>query len=1081
MADLGAISLAYPKGYFNRKCVLRYNTDIGNVMGKGIAMLRLIRETLADVRLLACFSSLAFVLIADGAVTTNRWIGASGGSWGVAGNWSLGHIPGSGELAYFDFSGQTMEIAIDGDHEIGSFYVEWAQKPAPLVLKGSGSVTLLANAGKSPYIMQNHPTTLDGVTLNMTTLESLWYSPVTICNGAVLTNTTGIVRLWGSDASLTVENATVALGGLLGYAASANALVLNGGSVCCSTFTHRDGYEDKAGVALAINGGTMTVKGDFAMTGLSSLKMQDDGSLTVGGNVQIAEGTALDLTGGAITNASTLTVSGKRLVTESKGTAFAATASGTAVDFIEEAGEVVTFNAPFSAPNGQFLVEKRCTLVSHEPFTAMQFLHGANSSVDTRLTLKLDTLTIGGYAVFNTVNGDARKFDVDGPVAMRPTAEEMSIRVSKTVYPLVEGTLTIDTRDANDDSVKRNMAFPTIGSRNGNGSLLVCGGGSLWMRQCFSHMPFREVRVEDGTTLEIGPYEHSDYAGLRAEKIVLGPESVLKIPAGTNMVSAAEWVVDPTAKIVLDVQEGTSDGGVLAATGAAGQLPIDASQVELTGSCAGWKAVSTNGVIAAVKPASAPDGLYPYEWIGEAGDGYWSSAANWYCRTAPDGTQGLSYYFGAAAGRLESDFNIRGAKLANITFRDTAVASFVIGESDNERTFTKTSEAGDTDSSVYSLSAFPQYVGLKARNISKGLSFTSKAGPLVITSPMFYYDKCPAGILNICGDIRISGTPSYPQVCLRRGAASVSAQSTQLTILPGGSLTLTNQTMELGWANSSIRVCRSGTLTFQRGSDGAFYWWKNEPGRNVVDGTLEIGVPYRGGKDQIYGGTGVMSLAEMRPESTSSLTLADAITAEMTTNWTTASDAENCLSLKAAPFSSPVVRVSSDWTYGPAEGLVTTGPRDDRALAVGREAVLTIDAGGHVVTLADSVAGEGTLAITNGTLRLPSGSAVSMLRLDADSVLEVSGDLSVNGLASDGGTVRFAPSSSVTCAASVNLDSMRLAVDGGLTRRWRTLFTAPQISGTPILPVSSEVRVEETADGFAFQMRAVFGAVVVIR
>lgn len=221
-------------------------------------------NALAGVVLVVSF--LAFASSADGAVTTNRWIGASGGSWGVADNWSLGHIPESGELAYFDFSGQTMEIAIDGDHEIGSFYVERAQKPAPLVLKGRGSVKLLANAGPgtSPYIMQNHPTTLDGVTLNMTTLESLWYSPVTICNGAVLTNTTGIVRLWGPDASLAVENATVALGGLLGYAASANALVLNGGSVCCSTFTHRDGYEDKAGVALAINGGTMTVKEDFA-------------------------------------------------------------------------------------------------------------------------------------------------------------------------------------------------------------------------------------------------------------------------------------------------------------------------------------------------------------------------------------------------------------------------------------------------------------------------------------------------------------------------------------------------------------------------------------------------------------------------------------------------------------------------------------------------------------------------------------------------------------------------------------------------------------------------------------------------
>lgn len=224
-----------------------------------------------------------------------------------------------------------------------------------------------------------------------------------------------------------------------------------------------------------------------------------------------------------------------------------------------------------------------------------------------------------------------------------------------------------------------------------------------------------------------------------------------------------------------------------------------------------------------------------------------------------------------------------------------------------------------------------------------------------------------------------------------------------------------------------------------------------------------------------------MSLAETQPASTSSLTLADALTVEMTKDWTTASDAENSLSLKVAPFSSPVVRVFSDWTYGPAEGLGTVDHRDDRALVVGREAVLTIDGNGNAVTFADTVAGEGTLAVTNGTLRLLSGSQVSMLRLDVGSVLEVTGDLSVNGLAADGGTVRLASPSFVSCASSLNLESMRLVVEGGLTRRWRTLFTAPQISGMPVVPTSSEVRVLETDYGAAFQMRAVFGSVVVVR
>ena len=1029
----------------------------------------------------AVIASLVHCSCTYGAVQTNCWIGASGGFWGDATNWSFGHVPESGELAYFNFSGQTMEINVCEDYEIGSLYVERAAKEAPLILKGGGSLTLLANAGKSPYIMQNHPTTLDGVTLNLTTLESLWYSPVTVCGGAVLTNTTGMVRLWGPAATLSVENATVALGGLLGYAASANAIELRGGTIACSRFVCRDGYESKAGVALSIYDGLMSVGGEFSMTDGSSLKMQG-GALSVGGMLCIEAGTSLDLLGGAVTNASTLTVSGKRMVTESKGTAFAATAYGTAVDFIEEDGEVIAFSAPFSAPNGQFLVEKRCTLVSHEPFNVMQFLYGANSTASTILTLRLDLLIADDCPLFNSVNGDARDFEVLGPVTLYPSSESMSERLSKTVRPQVDGVLTVDTRNWNDESLRCAIAFPAIGSKNGNGSLDIRGGGAMKLRQCRSYMPFREVSVEDGTTLELGPYENSDYGGLRAEKITLGRGSILKIPVGTNIVSASEWIVDPTARIVLDVYPDLQEGGVLAAVGLAGQLSVDNAQIEVVGSNAGWSAVVTNGVIAIVKPSSVVDGAYPYEWTGNANDLGWSLAENWYCRTVPDGQSALTYYFGASGNQLESDFDIRGAKLAQIIFRDTAINSFVIRESSNERTFAKTASDGGISSSIYSASALPQFCGLKARVIGgSGLSFTSIAAPLVITTSMLYFDKTPNGVLNLGGDIRFSGTPSYPQLCFR-GRPVATAQMPSITILPNGELALTNQIETLGRAGSSIRVCKNGTMTFRRGSENARYFWDYMPGKHVVNGRMEIEIPYVGGQDQVYGGNGTLALADVRPsEASSRLIVADELVAEMTRSWTTATaDVGGSLSLGVASFSSPTIKLQSDWTYGPGSGVGSSSDAE-RSLVIDRSSVLTIDAAGHVAEFVDPVIGEGTLSVRNGTLRLPSAVGVSKIRLDVGSVLDVLGDMSLSGIDFAGGVVRYAIGSSISCSHEIDLSSMRIEFGQKLTRRWSTLLTAPRIVGMPILPPMNEARIVPVANGFALQMRAIAGTVVLIR
>ena len=69
-------------------------------------------------------------LAAFGATTykTNQWVGVTGGDWGEGSNWSLGHVPADDEMAYFDFSGKSMEIAVNAEYKVGTWYVTKASK-----------------------------------------------------------------------------------------------------------------------------------------------------------------------------------------------------------------------------------------------------------------------------------------------------------------------------------------------------------------------------------------------------------------------------------------------------------------------------------------------------------------------------------------------------------------------------------------------------------------------------------------------------------------------------------------------------------------------------------------------------------------------------------------------------------------------------------------------------------------------------------------------------------------------------------------------------------------------------------------
>ena len=70
----------------------------------------------------------AGALVAQADVVTNSWIGADGAAWGTAANWSAGHVPDGNEYVIFPDAGSSYSVEVDGDYEIGCFYVDYRRK-----------------------------------------------------------------------------------------------------------------------------------------------------------------------------------------------------------------------------------------------------------------------------------------------------------------------------------------------------------------------------------------------------------------------------------------------------------------------------------------------------------------------------------------------------------------------------------------------------------------------------------------------------------------------------------------------------------------------------------------------------------------------------------------------------------------------------------------------------------------------------------------------------------------------------------------------------------------------------------------
>lgn len=1078
---------------------------------------------------LAVCGLLAGVVATEGAaaVVDNKWQGGSG-KWSENAHWSLGEPPTADQRAYFPDS-DDITVEVDKDVTCECFCLEKRSKTgeSKVTLTGSHTITTTSSQASSPQILQKRCLVLDGASITLSNQKNFQnYGGLILKTGSVLTITRH-AQLYGDGAYITVDggdyhntgqqsyyvNSRITVNSGVFYQNSANGIFPNAADSSYNlTFTVNGGTVTTKGLQLAngsrltLNGGEMTVTASkitqngqpapdtvthAIMLDATSALAVSGGKLTVSKEPEVEDGATLALTGGELFM-NGVTLKGRRWIDASTGTMIGATI----LEPFTENEEKIIAKCPLKATDHLLADMTNVSLVC----TETSFVRQLRNGVGLNPTYSFPRLVMGGLNWATAADGNNRTFFVEGPLEIRATAN-MAVQSSKNIYPRVTGDVTVDTRDWNDPTVQRKICLDGFGTYGG-ATLTVRGGGECVVKQSYSQASFTRVSVEEGTTLTLMEKTMSSDAGfLRTTAFELGENAVLSIPAcGLNGVYAANWTIDPTARINVTVK-GDFESGVLPILVDMGGTGVPSNilgQVVVTGLPEGATVGVFAGSLYAVKSTGLePDGKYDYEWTGNGANRNFSNAENWH----PTGTpvESKVYAFGACDTYTEPYFDYvnttegkKGYTLGQLLFRDTAVKPFTIG---GGATITLSKNAEPTkwdfaDVSVLSKSPMAQVVSRPLRSTRHLAVFSWDLGSVTLNGG--FTMATSSKNMYFCGDVRIGGsvTTKWPTFTLLSGASM--PMGTSFAVLPGTTVTFTNQNQSFAAPNASFRVCETAKLVLDGVSRSYFYRWTSKPSPHVIDGQMDVNVEFRGGADQSYVGKGTLNLAAVTPygSASSAVRFADTLTVNLSApTWPTlAKDAgATVLSMQAA--GNPTLHVPAGWTYGPAaDADPTLSSPENRALVLQAQGTLTLDADGGTATFADPIAGRGTLAMANGTLRLnapsdaelagvsvASGSSLEInaaqrlgsISLAAGTSAKINADVTLGNLSADGATLKFASGAKVSAPDGLDVDGVvfDLSDPSFAEASWKTLVaSAGAITGTPVLPSGWKSRIR-TVDG----------------
>ena len=1056
----------------------------------------------------------AFAVLPAARAADNCWQAAAGqygGKWSEAAHWSLGHVPTADETVVIDPVGDTtttatFAIEVDGDYEIDTLVVsaaDGARRNISVTFTGSGSVTA---AGSDTYKFGTCTSvTLDGpsVTLNKGSGKVMLYSRLTVTGGSTLVIPDTDLQFWNGQDFLTVGNGgTVTVGGIsyrnpLG---DRSITVEAGGRLVCNGryFSTDDAIASANKFALLIDGGDVEIENLDLSRAAASVRMTA-GSLRLAKRPTVVDAsTQFDVTGGSL-------VFGFDVVQDASDP-FAALLANEGLSGIG--------CGTFTATNG-------VTLTSRGTFFVSQIKVGDKSAP---ARIDCDTIVFdGAKAPFAYANSGNRVVHLYGPTDIYADGKDVS--GFNNHYISGHGAITVHTEDWSDRTTARTVALRGLNSADGSLDLVVTGGGTFKFGQAYSHETMRSCTVEAGTTLDLGDRNtktnaFTEWGPLVAETLTLGANAKVTLKAGEQHLAASTWNVDSTATITVTIPETyTSEKIALPSGGFPVLQDLDSkalpdallSQITLAGATDGWTLVNEYGQISVVKNDTELLGtLGAFEWLGGTGaDGSkWSVTANWNGGTP---AENQAHVFGVSENRVPT-FNAAkadgtGATLGSVTFASCAGRSFFI-DRDKQATFGK-SPSVRSDSRVPQLLA----VGFRLNTASERLISSTAGAPIVFAGKSFDGTKdamtwlatSTAGNFWYEGDVRMGcGSKDAIGIAPKSAKREFPSWRSCLTVIDGGSLTLGKQTAAFDVASAAFRVSKGGALAFTM-ADGATYKWTQAPASLVVDGSLTIGPALVGGKDQVYRGSGAVTLAGGATPGTASsrVKFADALTVTLPGDWNTAVAGSEAVALAlGATAGEPVLHVPADWTYGAAEGVTATSDASDRAFAIENGAVAVIDPNGGTATVAEAVAGEGALAITNGTLVLAAASEAPGVRVAvrADAALAVSAAQSLAALELASGTTAtltaevtadaldaadaalvFEDGGGLRLSGDVSVEGVAMRCTGSLAS-WRTILTTDgTITGTPTLPEGVKCRIATSDGETRLRIKAITGGMLIIR
>ena len=481
-------------------------------------------------------------------------------------------------------------------------------------------------------------------------------------------------------------------------------------------------------------------------------------------------------------------------------------------------------------------------------------------------------------------------------------------------------------------------------------------------------------------------------------------------------------------------------------------------------------------------------------WVGGV-DGKFSTVDNWSNKSASNNSIWLTGELNCVVTNDLTSLSVKGLRVAS------CAGPYVLRGNKINVKNAYVDVFGNSSSSIYHGGLLPFIIECDmSQSAAGGFSATvdtstymALMGDMSLSGHVFY----------MRGEVLVGNTFTASDLAFRNKAQY--GGETVLHVLSTGEVKISNQVSSLT-NTACVSICGGGKMRFEGGS----FRYAKVTNTNVVDGLLDIAVPFSCGADDAdtpasdigFEGTGVVSIASVKSSSlgNSAVKLNGKVSLlPPAAGWTTvtADATDSAITLALPEWGRATLAPTNDFVYGPADGVSPSTVAADRAFACGRFSELTVDSD-YAVAFADPLVfapyatlmkkGAGTLSFTTGndvfpeTLKVEAGTfawsvpvAVTNLEVTAGAKLAFG---SVAGVVSP-----------ISVAESVSLEGVEIAPADAATRmalsRGTTVIEVPayrKITGTPVCGPLMKLSVANTASGgMALKVSPIFGAQFIVR